>query len=523
MNARAPLVVVLLLTAPAGALAQAPPPDLSTPTRALKLFIDSGRAGDYARAAQALDLRRVPEDRRSAEGRTLARRLKQVLDSQLWIDWDQISDDPEGDAAGGPGADVIGKIALGKREVPIRLVRGDDGAWRFGPATVQAIGALHAAHGPGWIGERIPEVLAGIRWFEVEAWQWIGLALTVLLALGVAWLLGFVLRRVVLRLAKRTRVTWDDLLVESATGPVRLLLGVAAFAVAVRALHLAVPAARTVDELLRVLSMVAFTWAGLRGVKFVAGILEARVTAETDALVARGVRTQVMVLRRVAGFVVLVVGGALVLLQFDAMRTLGTSLLASAGVGGLVIGFAAQRSLATLLAGIQLSITQPVRVGDVVIVENEWGVIEEITLTYVVVKIWDLRRLVVPITRFLDAPFQNWTRTGAALLGTVFVYADYRVPVDEVRAELERFVKTQEKWDGEVVGVQVTNADARTVELRALVSASDAGRAWDLRCDVREHLVAWLQAREGGRYLPRTRVEADGRETGRDVLGAVAR
>jgi len=503
------LVVALLLASPP-AFAQTPPPlDLTTPTRALRVFIDSGRAGDFARAARALDLRNVPADRRAEEGPDLARKLKHVLDAQLWIDWDRITDEPEGDASDGPGADVIGTIALGRREVPVRLVRGEDGSWRFGPATVGAVEPLYAQHGPGWIGERIPDALAGSRWLEMELWQWIGLALTALLALAVAGVLGFVLRRVVLRIARRTRVTWDDLLVEAATGPVRLLLAIASFAVAVRALHLAVPAAQVVDELLRVLAMVGFTWAALRAVAFVAGVVEERVTAETDPMAARGAKTQVMVLRRVAGVVVLVVGGALVLLQFDGMRSVGTSLLASAGVGGLVIGLAAQRSLASLLAGIQLSVTQPVRVGDVVIVENEWGVVEEITLTYVVVKIWDLRRLVVPITRFLEAPFQNWTRTGADLLGTIFLHADYRVPVGEVRAELERFVKTQEKWDRKVVGLVVTNADARTVELRGLVSAATSGDAWDLRCAVREHLVGWLQEREGGRYLPRTRVEAE--------------
>ena len=513
MPIRTSLLACLLLAAGA-ARAQAPSPDLSTPERALRVFVDAGRAGDWARAAAVLDLRHLPEARRGADGAALARKLKHVLDSQLWIDWSEVSDLPEGSAADGAGADVVGTVALGKRAVPIRLVRGADGAWRIGPGTVEAIEPLYEAHGPGWLGERVPAFLAGLRWLEVEAWQWLGLLATALLALLLAAALGYVLRRVVLRLARRTRATWDDLLVEAATGPVRFLLGVALFAVAVRALHLAVPAARAVDELLRVLSMVGFTWAGLRTVGFVAGVIEARVTSDVDPLAARGVKTQVMVLRRVAWVVVLVVGGALVLLQFQGMRSLGTSLLASAGVGGLVVGLAAQRSLSSLLAGIQLSVTQPVRVGDVVIVENEWGVVEEITLTYVVVKIWDLRRLVVPITRFLEAPFQNWTRTGADLLGTVFLRADYRVPVAEVRDELARYVKTRAKWDGKVVGLQVTDADARTVELRGLVSAANAGDAWDLRCEVREHLIAWLQAKDGGRYLPRTRVEAGEGEGG---------
>jgi small-conductance mechanosensitive channel len=208
------------------------------------------------------------------------------------------------------------------------------------------------------------------------------------------------------------------------------------------------------------------------------------------------------------------------------MRVVGTSLLASAGVAGLVVGLSAQRTIATVLAGLQLSLTQPLRAGDVVIMEGEWGTVEEITLTYVVVRIWDQRRLVVPITKVLEAPFQNWTRAGSELLGTVFLHADHRVPVQLVREELARFVETRPEWDRRVVGVQVTDATERGVVLRALVSSADASRGWDLRCAVREHLVGFLQRLEGGRYLPRTRLEpADpaGGASDRNVVAALGR
>jgi small-conductance mechanosensitive channel len=201
------------------------------------------------------------------------------------------------------------------------------------------------------------------------------------------------------------------------------------------------------------------------------------------------------------------VGGALVLLQFDVFRAIGTSLLASASVAGILVGLAAQRSLATVLAGLQLSLTQPLRVGDLIVMDGESGTIEEITLTYVVVQLWDLRRLVVPITKFLDAPFQNWTRSGTDILGTVLVHADYRVPVDTVRRELERFVRTRPEWDGRTVSLQVTDATDRTLQLRALVSSADSSRSWSLRCAVREHLVGFLQGLEDGRFLPRARLE----------------
>ena len=204
------------------------------------------------------------------------------------------------------------------------------------------------------------------------------------------------------------------------------------------------------------------------------------------------------------------------LMTFESVRQLGTSILASAGIAGIVVGFAAQRSIATLLAGFQIAMTQPIRLDDVVIVENEWGRIEEITLTYVAVRIWDQRRLILPITYFIEQPFQNWTRTSADILGTVFLYVDYRAPLDAIRAELDRILQASPSWDGKVKGLQVTNAQEQTLEIRALASAADASLAWDLRCEVREKLVQFLQ-RHHPESLPRIRAElqpaiaADGR------------
>jgi small-conductance mechanosensitive channel len=181
------------------------------------------------------------------------------------------------------------------------------------------------------------------------------------------------------------------------------------------------------------------------------------------------------------------------LMVFQPVRQLGTAMIASAGVAGIVIGFAAQKSLGTLLAGFQIAMTQPIRIDDVVIVEGGWGKIEEITLTYVVVRIWDLRRLVVPITYFIEKPFQNWTRTSADILGTVMLQVDYTIPVDAVRQELTRILEESPNWDRKVNGLQVTEAKEKTLELRALMSSSDASKSWDLRCEVREKLVAFIQ------------------------------
>ena len=227
-----------------------------------------------------------------------------------------------------------------------------------------------------------------------------------------------------------------------------------------------------------------------------------------DNLEARTVYTQVVVLKKIATAAVVVFAAASMLMVFESVRQFGTSILASAGIAGIIIGFAAQRSIATLVAGFQIALTQPIRLDDVVIVEGEWGRIEDITLTYVVVQIWDERRLIVPITQFIEQPFQNWTRTSSSILGTVFLHVDYRAPLEELRRELTRILVASPHWNGKVNVLQVTDATSHTLELRALASADDASRAWDLRCEVREKLVGFIQ-REHPDSLPRMRGELD--------------
>ncbi len=239
--------------------------------------------------------------------------------------------------------------------------------------------------------------------------------------------------------------------------------------------------------------------------------LETAILAEYDIdqqdnLEARKVYTQVSVLRKMALAVIGGIALACMLMVFEPVRQVGASMLASAGIAGIVLGFAAQRSLATLVAGIQIALTQPIRLDDVVIVEGEWGRIEEVTFTYVVVRIWDLRRLIVPISYFIEKPFQNWTRISADLLGTVFLYVDYSVPLDAVRAEVDRLLEDNPHWDRKVKAVQVTDATEHTMQVRILASAADAGTTFNLRCELREKLISFIQ-RNYPESLPRFRAE----------------
>jgi small-conductance mechanosensitive channel len=328
--------------------------------------------------------------------------------------------------------------------------------------------------------------------------------------LGVPLLLGlighFLVFKILCKIAERTGSQIDDSLVKHCYRPVQ-------WTVVIFVIRLALSAVFGEDILANVSHIVGLfliavvSWLLISAVfvfeDFVVRRFEVNVK---DNLRARKVHTQFRVLKRITIITVGLIALASMLMTFPKVKQLGTMILASAGIIGIVVGMAAQRTIAAFIAGLQIAFTQPIRVDDVVIVENEWGRIEEITLTYVVVRIWDLRRLIVPITYFIEKPFQNWTRVSADILGTVFLYVDYTVPIDSVREELHRVLKASQLWDGKVCVLQVTNTSERSVELRALMSAADASAAWGLRCEVREKLVEFIRTKYP-QALPKLRAE----------------
>lgn len=249
-------------------------------------------------------------------------------------------------------------------------------------------------------------------------------------------------------------------------------------------------------------------WSAMNAVDLFADIYVSRIRFEDDSnnLQARKHVTQINILRTAMRTLLLVMTIALALMTSSSVRQYGVSLFASAGAAGLIVGLAARPLLSNLLAGIQIALTQPIRLEDSVVVQGEWGWIERIGSTYVVIRIWDLRRMIVPLSYFIEQPFQNWTHSSADLLGTVMLYVDYNVPVAKVREKLREVVAGNPKWDGKVAGVQVTDLPNASVELRLLMSARNAGVLWDLRCDVREAMITWL-AREYPDSLPRRRLE----------------
>ncbi len=268
----------------------------------------------------------------------------------------------------------------------------------------------------------------------------------------------------------------------------------------------------------KVLFIISFAWMLIVSIRVSKRLfLEKYDISKEDNLRSRKFQTQFNLLERIIVFMIIIIGIGLILMLFDDVKKLGTTLFASAGIAGIIIGLASQKVIAAVLAGLQIAITQPIRLDDVVIIENEWGRIEEITLTYVVVNIWDKRRLIVPTTYIFEKPFQNWTRTTSELLCTVFIYADYNVPFDAVRNELTRLLESTPLWDKKVNVLQVTDSKENCVELRALMSAKDSPSAWDLRVFIREKLIEFLQKNYPD-SLPKKRIRIEEGESGPEVF-----
>jgi small-conductance mechanosensitive channel len=331
--------------------------------------------------------------------------------------------------------------------------------------------------------------------------QFVLVALAIVLATTI---LQALLRPVLLRLAAFSPVLTR--LVQRCDRPVRLLMPLVGFQVALQAMPAESPGLATVEHWNGIVMIAAATWLSMAAIRGIAdGVVLLHPADVADNLSARRIHTKTRVLSRIAAGVVLVIGIAFILMTFPRARQIGASLLASAGVIGLIAGIAARSVFTNLLAGLQIALAQPIRIDDVLIVEGEWGRVEEITSTYVVVKVWDERRLVVPLSWFIEHPFQNWTRRNADILGTVFLWVDYTLPVDAIRREAQRLCEASAHWDRRVCVVQVTDASERAMQLRILVSSGASGPNFDLRCELREGLIDFIQ-REFPQALPRLRL-----------------
>jgi len=313
-------------------------------------------------------------------------------------------------------------------------------------------------------------------------------------AIAVGFLVQFLLYWLLQRFIHGKPGSLSRLLLENTKTAARYIFPLLTLTAAVPLTPLSDRAIAYFQRALNLCLIAAIGWAFIIGIQVISSLLIFRYSVDVeDNLHARRIRTQTLVIQRVAVILVIIVTLAVMLMTFPNARQIGTSIFASAGVAGLVVGMAARSTFASVIAGLQVALTQPIRIDDSVVVEGEWGWIEEIETTFVVVRLWDLRRLIVPLTYFIERPFQNWSHTTTEIIGTVFLYVDYSLPIEPVREEFNRILRETKLWNSRTAAFQVTDFTERTMQLRAIMSANNASAAFDLRCLVRERLIAFLQ------------------------------
>jgi small-conductance mechanosensitive channel len=323
--------------------------------------------------------------------------------------------------------------------------------------------------------------------------EWLVVAIVVAVFVGGGWIVHRIAFSILRRVVRNKDLFWRGV-IERVRKKLRVLIILIAIGFSITVSPLDPEPSQTVRAVLLFLTILVLGWivAGAVDMWAVVYLRKFNMQAE-DNLVARKHVTQTRILQRAAVISIGIVSVALALMTIGAVRQWGVSLLASAGVVGIIAGLALQPVLKNLFAGIQIATAQPIRIDDAVIVENEWGTIEEITSTYVVVKLWDWRRMILPLSYFIEKPFQNWTRETSRLIGTAMLYVDYEAPMDRLRAELERICKASPLWDGDVVNLQVTDVTDRVAQVRCLASARSAPVAFDLRCEIREKMLAFMR------------------------------
>lgn len=348
---------------------------------------------------------------------------------------------------------------------------------------------------------------AALIWIK-DLLAWLPDLVVALLILAIAVLVALALHHWARKLVRRAfgeRYPYVFSVFTQTRALTRAALLILAMMVAIPVAPMPADTAALLARLMGVAVIGLIGWAAIIALNIAADLYLRRFRLDIDDnLLARKHNTQVRVLARTIDVLLVMLTLSAALMTFPAVRQYGVSLFASAGVAGIVAGLAARPVLSNLMAGVQLAMTQPIRLYDAVIVENEYGTVEEITSTYVVVKLWDLRRMIVPLTYFIEKPFQNWTRESSSLIGNVIIYLDYRAPIDIVREKFNAILKESKRWDGEVCAAQVTDFKENTMEVRLLMSARSSGEAFDLRCEVREKLIDFLQ-REHPAALPHTR------------------
>lgn len=511
-------VLTIAAWMPASALAQSKEAR-ATPRRSAEGFRRACDAGDFARAAEFLDLSKLPRDRRAREAADIGDEICGVARWQINVDPQSLPDDTSV-----PGDSVVyGTVEIEGESVALTLVPvrvGADTAWLFSKKTVDDARKAYAANERRFLEEAMPPSLKRRPLLSLYPWQWIALfaalAGSLLVARAITGGLRALLHRVLAKKHDGVRASLRELI-----GPFTLGLFVAVFEISASYLLFPATFATLVGHVEALLVTVAVAWALLTigrtaSVRYVDTLPDDTVGDASS----RAARTRIEVLRRVGTVLLTLVASGIFLMRFDVVRSIGVSILASAGIAGLLVGLAAQRTIGGIVSGIELSITQPIRIGDIVVIDGHQGSVERMFLTYVVVRLADERRLVVPVARITSQPFENWTRLGPAGKVTVEILASYEAPIDVLRAAFREACEKHPEFDGRTAEVQLADVTDKGIRLRGLATVSNVARAGVFRADLREAWWRVLVELEAGKYLPR---DAAAAPAPKDVApGAVA-
>ncbi|EAQ48617.1 mechanosensitive ion channel family protein [Leeuwenhoekiella blandensis] len=496
--------------------------NFQSPQATLEHFIVKARNANFQDASYALNLNLLPDNLSKEQAATLAEKLYFVLNQRVKIDWGSLSDRPDGQIdistttnqaiAGKPMRSVVfGEVDLNGKDVVLRLQRvkyKEFGAfWLISANTVENIDGLYEVYGPRELDRMMPD-WARVRFLNMPVWKVVGTLILILLS----YFLGKVSIGIFRKLFRKSKKAWVNTIAKRLATPAGWAIGVLFFYVSLNKLiSFGGSFASTLYAILLIAVIGTITWFIMRFIdSFMVYVAETKIgdANPEENNEARMMMTYISVARRVITFVVIIVGISVILSQFRSLEKLGISLIASAGLATVILGVAAQSTLGNIIAGIQIAITRPARIGDTVIIGDDWGYVEDIRFTYMVVRTWDLRRLVVPLKTIISNTFENWSMTSAHQVRPIILYADYKIDVDLVRNKFVELLEAEEDWDEEnPPTVQVVDVTEKALELRALCSSKDASTTWDLHCRLREKLITYICSLEDGKHLSKSRVQ----------------
>ncbi|WP_338813587.1 mechanosensitive ion channel domain-containing protein [Bernardetia sp. Wsw4-3y2] len=495
--------------------------NLQTPQATIEHFILYCKEKKYELASHALNLNLLPQKIRKEKASVLAEKLCYVINKRVNINWDNLPDRPDGQVnqssvgnksiAGKAQKSIrFGSLNLEGRTISLRLdrvkVKDESPVWVISANTVENIELLYDANAPSKLNRLIPE-WGEFEFLGIQVWKIIGL---IIFAIA-CYFLGKLIAYIINWFVRKSDKHWVDEIGDKIATPIALAIGVLTFYFVMnKFLSISGSFSPIFYAIMLVIVIGAFTWLILRVIEYVIDrIAETQVgdISEEENLDSRRYLTHISVARRVFTFIIIIVGVGLVLSQFEFLQNLGISLMASAGVATVVLGIAAQSTLGNIIAGMQIAITKPARIGDTIYFENQYGTVEDIRFTYLIIKTWDERRVVVPLKHFITEPFENWSMNDAHLMKPIMIYADYNINVENIRTKFSELLKESDNYDEkQPPKLQVVGSSKEGIEMRALCSAKDPSTAWDLHCDIREKLMKYIAELENGIYLSKERI-----------------